>query len=160
MIMGVPYDAEVEYLESYTQQSVSVPYIDTAAQDADHYLIEWMTDSAAADIKIFGNSYAYGRYRDISIYGGQYRGTSIATANSTWDIIEIDIPTNKLRVSRNGAVVGTATAWWAAKVPGGGNTTYGTALPLFAHNNEYGVWVSDNRIGNWTNKYRVYISRF
>lgn len=135
----------VEYIESHGTE-----WIDTGTPTADKYVFECLFTNATRDMKLFGNSYAYGRYRDLSIYNNRYRGTSIATSSNEWDRIEIDVSQRSLTVTRNGSTFGPATNWWAAYTGATPDTQYGTALPLGGHVNAYGTWYGSNKVACFT----------
>lgn len=150
----LPYDAEIEYLESTGTQ-----WIDTATQLADKVQMSVWVNSIGGDMKIWGNSYCLGKWADISWYQSFYRGTQIPQAAQTWDTFTIEKSPKKLTVERGGETFST-DSWWAAN-DGSATSEWGTAVPLFAHINRAGIWYGDNRIGTWYNSgYYLRISFF
>ena len=138
---SLPYDAEVEYLESTRMQ-----WIDTAVLNATKVQFS-VWHNTSADIKLFGNSYMMGNWADISYYRNQYRESGIEEALETWDIVILEKePQRHLTVIR-GDEKFTASRWFAANnTTNTNNSKYGTAVPLFGHTNEAGIWFGENRI--------------
>jgi len=154
-VIPLPYDAELEYLESTRTQ-----WIDTAAQLADKVQMGVWVNTTGGDMKIWGNSYYLGGWADISWLQSVYRGTQIPQVAQTWDTITIEKSPKRLTIGRGGETF-SASSWWAAVPKGGGNTANGTAVPLFGHTNEYGSWYGDNRVATWANSsYHLRISFF
>ena len=138
----LPYDAEVEYLESTGNQ-----WIDTAVQSSDKVQFSVWVNEAGRDMKLFGNSYYLGPWADISWFGSAYRSTKITQVAQTWDTVTLEKSPKLLTVSREGNLF-TASSWWAASDVGG-IATNGTAVPLFAHINPYGTKYGDNVALGW-----------
>ena len=138
----LPYDAEVEYLESTGKQ-----WIDTAVQSSDKVQFSVWVNTVGGDMKLFGNSYYLGPWADISWYRSVYRDTSITQAAQTWDTVTLEKSPKLLTVSREGDLF-TASSWWSASRVDG-IATYGTAVPLFAHINSSGIKYGDNIVTGW-----------
>lgn len=140
----LPYDAEVEYLESTGKQ-----WIDTAVQSSDKVQFSVWVDTVGSDMKLFGNSYYLGQWADISWYNSVYRDTKITQVAQTWDTVTLEKSPKLLTVSRLGDLF-TASSWWSAnRVDVDGIDTYGTAVPLFSHINKYGTKYGDNVVNGW-----------
>ena len=140
---ALPYDAEMEYLESTGRQ-----WIDTAVQPSDKVQFSVWVDTVGRDMKLFGNSYYLGPWADISWFGSAYRSTKITQVAQTWDTVTLEKSPKLLTVSREGDLF-TASSWWAASNVGG-IATSGTAVPLFAHINPFGTKYGDNVVLGWS----------
>ena len=144
MVKLLPYDAEIEYLESTGTQ-----WIDTAVQSSDKVQFSVWVNTTNGDMKLFGNSYYLGPWADISWRESVYRATSITQVAQTWDTVTLEKSPKLLTVSREGELF-TASSWWAAN-NAGGIAKNGTAVPLFAHINSNGIKYGDNVVVGWGN---------
>lgn len=154
-VAGLPYDTEIEYLESTGKQ-----WIDTAVQSSDKVQFSVWANKVAGDMKLFGNSYYLGPWADIAWYQSVYRGTEIPQVAQAWDTVTIEKAPRLLTVAREDDLF-TASSWWTAASASSGITTYGTAVPLFAHINPYGTKYGDNVVAGWgTPSFRLRISFF
>ena len=146
---SLPYDAEVEYLSSNNAAAFTMP----ADFDKIQFRIKF-NNSAANDLKIFGNSCAYEHWKMLACYKSTYRGTRIPTSNNVWDTVTME--SGSLTVEREGGSTYTASSWWM-QYNGATDTQYGTIMPFFYIIASNGTWVNGNKIGS-SPSYAIFVN--